>query len=352
MRYSEVIHDSKTRRYVARQPVNRKPFRRGFTIVELLTTIAIISVLIGLLLPAVQQAREAARRTQCQNQLRQIGLALHMYHDSVRVLPPAYPGGFQLHLDGKRWGWGTFLLPYLEQAPLYAELDPDHRELFHVVFDNHRRHLLQTVIPTYLCPSDPSEVIADRNHDFTGPTSIGGAVAFHLNHLGFRGATSNYVANFGSSWRPNYGIWSADELRGNGVMGCNTAVRFVDITDGTSQTFAVGERTYANHASVWCGVEEWDQCSSFGVPMVAGTAYFDLNQPASAYPYTCDGQGAAGFSSSHAGGANFLLCDGSVRFVSDSIESRNSDQIGKSKAPIGLFQRLANARDQLVVGEF
>jgi len=325
---------------------------RGFTLVELLVTIAIIAILMGLLLPAVQQSREAARRVQCQNHLKQVGLALHMYHDNVGALPPAYPGGFELHLDGKRWGWGTFLLPYLEQASLYRQLEPSHRGLFHIVFDDQRRELLQTPVATYLCPSDSSDPLADRNHDFTGPSSGALSKFFHLNHLGFRAATSNYVASFGSSWRPFYGIWSEDELKGNGVMGCNTALTFARIIDGTSQTFAVGERSFANHASVWCGVEDWSQCSSFGVPMVAGTAYFGLNQPASPYPYTCDGQGAAGFSSSHSGGANFLLCDGSVRFISENIDSRNADQLGKSNASIGLYQRLANAKDQLIVEGF
>ncbi len=325
---------------------------RGFTLVELLVTISIITILMGLVLPAVQQSREAARRAQCQNNLKQIGLALHMYHDSIGVLPPAYPGGFELHLDGKRWGWGTFLLPYIEESSLYGQLEPNRRGLFHIVFDEQRRGLLQTPVTTYLCPSDSSDPLADRNHDFTGPTDDPEGKFFHLNHLGFRAATSNYVASFGSAWRPHYGIWSEEELKGDGVMGCNTAINFARIIDGTSQTFAVGERSYANHASVWSGVEDWSQCTSFGVPMVAGTAYFGLNQPASAYPYTCDGQGAAGFSSSHSGGANFLLCDGSVRFISENIDSRNADQLGLRNRSIGLYQRLANARDQLTIGEF
>lgn len=326
--------------------------QRGFTLVELLVVIAIIGMLVALLLPAVQSAREASRRTQCKNHLKQLGLALHNYHDVIGVLPPAFPGGFELHLDGKRWGWGTFLLPYLDQAPLYQALNPGRQGLFHVVFDDQQRPLLQTSLAVYLCPSDPSEAVSDRNHDFSGPEEAPRWAGFHLNHLGFRAATSNYVCNFGAFWRPNYGIWTEAELRGNGIMGCNTACKLTDITDGTSHTFALGERTYVNTAAVWCGVEAWDQCTSFGVPMVSGSAYVKLNQPASYYPYTCDGEGAVGFSSSHRGGANFVMCDGSVRFVSDSIESRNADQRGRLMLPLGLYQRLAQSDDGLTVGEF
>ena len=328
--------------------------RKAFTLTELLVVIAIILVLLGLFLPAVQSVRESARRLQCQNNLKQVAIGLHNYHDSIRVLPPAYPGGFDPFLDDKRWGWAAFILPYVEQESLYKQIDPVRDGLFHVVFNPDKRSLLETPVSTYLCPSDDSGTRADINRDFSGPASADArksAAMFHLNHLGFRAAKSNYVCNFGAFWRPNYGIWSDMELRGDGVMGCNTRVRLTDISDGTSNTFAIGERSSRNHAAVWAGVEAWNQCTSQGVSMVSGTAYYALNSPASAYPYTCDGVGASGFSSSHPGGANFAMCDGAIRFVSSSIESRNRDRLGKS-LKIGLYQRLSSANDQLPVSEF
>jgi prepilin-type N-terminal cleavage/methylation domain-containing protein/prepilin-type processing-associated H-X9-DG protein len=331
-----------------------KKDRRAFTLTELLVVIAIILVLLGLFLPAIQSVRESARRLQCQNNLKQVAIGLHNYHDSIRVLPPAYPGGFDPFLDDKRWGWAAFILPFIEQQPLYNQMDPVQDGLFHVVFNPGKRSLLETPVSTYLCPSDDSGTRADINRDFSGPASADSrksASMFHLNHLGFRAAKSNYVCNFGAFWRPNYGIWSDMELRGDGVMGCNTKVRLTDISDGTSNTFAIGERSSRNHAAVWAGVEAWNQCTSQGVSMVSGTAYYALNSPASPYPYTCDGVGASGFSSMHPGGANFAMCDGAIRFVSSSIESRNRDRLGKS-LKIGLYQRLSSANDQLLVSEF
>ena len=273
--------------------------RQGFTLIELLVTIAVIAILIALLLPAVQMAREAARRTQCRNNLKQLGLALHNYHDTVGVLPPSHHGGFQAHMDSKRWGWETFLLPYIDQGNLYQQLNPNQNSLFEVVFNDDLHPLLQVSVQTYLCPSDPSQPIADPNRDFTGPTING--VAFHFNHVGFKAATSNYVANFGDFWKPFYHLWSETELKGNGAMGMNSARKLTDIRDGSSNTFAASERTYANYAAVWCGVEEWDQCTTLGISMVAGSAYYKLNSIATPYPYTCDGAGASGFGSQHSG---------------------------------------------------
>lgn len=341
-----------------RQPRVRLP--RGFTLIEMLVTISVIAILIALLLPAVQQAREAARRSQCVNNLKQIGLALHNYHDIHEAFPPGFTGGFELHKDDKRWGWGTFILPQLEQATLYNRLAPDEHSLFRTVFSNVRQKLLKTSVTTYLCPSDSTQPLANVNRDFTGPAlsqSTPTVTAFHINHVGVKGATSSYVGSFGDFWRPNYGIWNAQNLHGNGVFGCLTSTRIRDIVDGTSQTFAIGERSYENYGSTWVGVEAWNQCTTWGVSMVTGSAYYKMNDAPAPYPFTCDGRGASGFSSKHSGGANFLMCDGSARFVSETIDSQNIDQLGgllpiSGPKKIGVYQRLARIDDGEAIGEF
>src|SRR3954447_24995498 len=143
--------------------------RTGFTLIELLVVIAIIAILIALLLPAVQQAREAARRTQCRNNLKQMGLAMHNYHDVFNCFPPGYlgyPAAAGQDCSAVRntapfaqgWGWGTYLLPYLDQAPLYNSLNPGQKQ---AVCDNASGPALNAgnpvlqrqLLPVYVCPS-------------------------------------------------------------------------------------------------------------------------------------------------------------------------------------------------------
>ncbi|HEY2253284.1 MAG TPA: DUF1559 domain-containing protein, partial [Planctomycetaceae bacterium] len=137
--------------------------RRGFTLIELLVVIAIIAVLVGLLLPAVQQAREAARRAQCKNNLHQLGLALHNYHDMAGTLPPGWIGGATMP---NRWGWGTMILPQLDQGTLYnalagaqgMDINSNMAMGFSAVMTTlPQPGLLQTVLPVYRCPSDGGE---------------------------------------------------------------------------------------------------------------------------------------------------------------------------------------------------
>jgi len=331
---------------------DRTHVNAAFTVVELIVVIGCIGLLAGLLLPAIQNAREAARKVQCGNQLRQITLATLGYQQIYNVLPSGYHGGFEEHLDDKRWGWGVFIMPFMEQANLYNELSISDNSLFTSVYDPARQLLLQKNVSIYNCPSDANQELANRNRDFSGPTSNSSQFnssatfnALHLNHLGFRAAGSNYVANFGDFWNPYYALWTDDELRGTGIMGCQTSVRFIDITDGLANTLAFGERDHQRLAAVWSGVEAWNQCTAQGVSMVLAAAYKPINAKPTEYPYTCDGGGATGFASKHFSGANFSFCDGSIRFLSEDTESIIPPTRQRVPTEPGVLQRLARIND-------
>ena len=196
--------------------------RRGFTLIELLVVIAIIAILIALLLPAVQQSREAAQRTQCKNSLKQIGLALHNYHDVHLTFPPGYIARAVGRNDpaaaetGPSFAWGTMVLPFLDHGNLFNHFDFNE--------DGDDAHNLghgQVILSMFLCPTDPAPA------RFALPNGI-------------ELATSNYVGIYG------YGNVSMNPGNGTGVFYRNSAVRIRDITDGTSGTICVGERMHEN----------------------------------------------------------------------------------------------------------
>jgi prepilin-type N-terminal cleavage/methylation domain-containing protein/prepilin-type processing-associated H-X9-DG protein len=289
-----------------------KAYRRGFTLIELLVVIAIIAILIALLLPAVQQAREAARRTQCRNNLKQLGLALHNYHDAHSSFPFGW-GGTTPASGSPAYSAISQILPYFDQAPLYNTIDFQ-RPLTDPVNDAAR----MTEIPMLRCPSD---------FDNTQPQS-GGAV--------------NYMANKGND------IWWQQPDQ-NGVFVYRKCIRFRDITDGTTNTAAFAERvlTDGNNGRV---SPEADVFLSFADPATRDEAIqicdaVDINDLANQFPLFMgapwmNGQHtylhvnvpntrSCGFyptkatmppSSRHAGGVHTLLCDGSVRFVTENID--------------------------------
>ena len=196
--------------------------RSGFTLVELLVVIAIIGVLVALLLPAVQAAREAARRTQCVNHLKQIGIGLHNYHDTYRILPPAmtFPQG-ELAESSDLMGanWVISMLPYYEQQNLYEAFN-----LRQPISSAANRTARGTRVAALLCPSDPNNRTAFRGNS-TGE--------------GDNWARGNYAANGPNGRLDNRATWADPNLRG--VMGWNLSVRFAEVTDGLSQTLMVGE---------------------------------------------------------------------------------------------------------------
>jgi prepilin-type N-terminal cleavage/methylation domain-containing protein/prepilin-type processing-associated H-X9-DG protein len=290
---------SRTR--TGRQTANRNP-RFAFTLVEMLVVIAIIGILVALLLPAVQMAREAARRMRCQNNLKQIGIAMHNYHDAMKCFPPGY---ISVAIDEAEWGWPVFLFNYMERKPLERELDVNERRLHDVLLDPTAQFLLKTPVADFRCPSDRTESLLP--HHLRPFTNIGGT-------SGFEPATSNYIGVAG--------LWDrAGGLENNGVLYANSAVTIRDISDdGTSFTFAVGERDQRCGAGTWCGNRNPLGVSDLGAYYVQGRVSIKLNDPLDQGADSC----REGFSSPHSGGGNFLVCDGSVHFVNENIAFSNA----------------------------
>ena len=325
---------------------------RGFTLIELLVVIAIIAILVALLLPAVQSAREAARRVQCRNNLKQIGLALHNYHDIARQLPCGWIAQWTGDDDLGNWTWGAFLLPYMEQGPLYQNLRVTEeaslaqRMVSPAAADF---EVLRRPVPGFRCPSDSApEANEERlieGDDYSFDT---GNFFWHPPRPRRPVSTSSYVGvNSSGPLRRASGQAPASA---NGIFYANSNCRFVDILDGTSQTIAVGERawqyrgisgsTVTAAAGLVFGQREQREADSQGIADAHGSGQFLINDR-----NATSAQARQAFSSSHVAGANFLLCDGSVRFLSDSVDHRPS-----TSAPDSIFENLLARDDGNVVG--
>ncbi len=276
--------------------------RTAFTLIELLVVIAVIGILIGLLLPAVQKVREAAARIKCANNLHQIGLALHGYHDAVNGLPPGYAAS-AAYFDGATdtspgWGWAAFLLPYAEQGNLYQSIHFDQP-----VESAANAGAVQTMLPLFLCPSDQTPTSA-----FAVTDPFGAPVALM--------APSSYAACVGGDESDVFA------LTGLGVFYRNSQTHFTDITDGLSETILVGDKAWSNAEGVWAGAPSGAvlRRGPRNPNPGSGAAFY----PASALvlshshlnnPTTDTDGGLDDFSSNHVGGSNFLFADGSVHFI-------------------------------------
>ncbi|MDQ3332725.1 MAG: DUF1559 domain-containing protein, partial [Planctomycetota bacterium] len=305
-----------------RRSISRR--RRGFTLIELLVVIAIIAVLIALLLPAVQQAREAARRTQCKNNLAQIILAMQNYEMAFEVLPPgtvnsAGPIVNKASPDAYHVSWTVQILPYLEMSTIFNHFDFDEG-----VYAPRNLAPQQRGIPLYLCPSEATRPLANRRHP------------------------SSYAGCHSSQAVPI-------DVDQDGVLFLNSSVDYDDIPDGSAYTIAVGEKLQFDDVWGWAsGTRDTLRNTGLG-PNGGGLALFQA-----AEMYTAEGMydglsgeevtdeemqdeesddaqqeaekpvddkllAVGGFSSRHTGGAQFAMCDGSVRFIKENLQACPSD---------------------------
>lgn len=301
---------------VCKMPARGRRNEAGFTLIELLVVMFIIAVLLGLLLPAVQQVREAARRTQNRNNLRQIGIALHNYHNVHKMFPPGWSGrdanGNHDVNGSPGFGWAVYLLPYLEQENLFQRLD-----LSKPITDTANANNVQMHLALFRNPSDSGPEFWELTSEADG------SVLMKL-------PTANYVGNFGfTELEDCEGLSPGQQCKGNGMFYHNSKIAIRDVKDGTSHTFHVGERRTDSDKgwfSTWVGVVPGGKkafARVLGVvdhPPNAPTGHFD------------------DFSSQFsAKGVFFLFVDGHVRFVSENINEviyrRLSTPAGKEVVP-------------------
>ncbi|MCC6418817.1 MAG: DUF1559 domain-containing protein [Gemmataceae bacterium] len=302
--------------------------RSAFTLIELLVVIAIIAILIGLLLPAVQKVREAANRAQCQNNLKQLGLALHNYHDTRKSLPY----GYKIEVTGdyhRRDCWYQRILPYLEQQALYNLYEADRTEYIHQINNT----ISWTPVSTLVCPSDGEGPGKGGNG---GTTSFQGSYAVCAGNGALSGTTRTVISSIPG-----------------GYFGASTKYR-IDCPDGSSNTLLTSEGILRNGGGAW-----GELGSYWGGAVHGGYAFATFEAPNTTVPdrvYSCKSttypnapceNGNAGglpgrynFARSyHTGGVNVGLGDGSVRFVQDTVD-------------LITWQRLGDRADGQVIGEY
>jgi len=341
--------------------------RHAFTLIELLVVIAIIAILIALLVPAVQKVREAAARIQCTNNLKQIGLSAHNYESANKCLPPAYRGTSIGGAPGYYDLWGTFALltPYLEQSPVYNSIDLKLTMYHPTTFAIQAPIAVQTRVPVFLCPSDLMASVCSNAYGVTGELT-----------------STNYAFCLGSGTAKGRTNWLGSPWDADGAFYAQSKITMVGFSDGTSNTAGASERilgagpentTVAAKSAIDAqtmfvnpGMETTDANCASALKVnasqrrmytwVAGeprcTSYNHYYAPNDKVNPDCvanftgtdpllraSGHGLSTARSRHTGGVNVWMCDGSVRFISDSIN-------------LGAWRALATRSGGEVVGDF
>lgn len=292
--------------------------RSAFTLIELLVVIAIIAILVALLLPAVQQAREAARRSSCKNNLKQLGLAFHNYHDTHKLFPmgnryvgnPHPIGGTTSEIRSNSWGWPLFILPEVEAGPLYEAMN--------------------TNIPPYCPPGVPEQQTwgaANQDACSKAPSVFRCPSAQQIGEI--PGRYKDYAINQGTQIccpeRPGF---DRNNAQANGMGFCNSDLTFADVVDGTSNTFLIFEQThYTKQSEQLSNAFLYVPHNSLGY---AGTAV---------PPNQVNNQHGRVARSEHRGGLQVAMSDGGVRFISDNIN-------------MGTYRALSTRRGRETIGEF
>jgi len=333
--------------------------QRGFTLVELLVVIAIIGILIALLLPAVQAAREAARRSHCSNQLKQLGLALQNYHDTHRI----FPHGARFPYPAPNWR--IMVLPYIEQDPLYKQIDPNSQASLGGFMSAHdaastygygtgRNAVLKgLVVAGWNCPSNPNPPLVDPNGSLVSWFEVYDRAQV-VDYVGIAGAYPDPAGRTTvCSGKSQYGSYACE----NGVLCPNIWVRMGDVTDGTSNTLIVGEQggkvgskdIRASYHGAWAGFN----VSSRPSQIAEGVHFYGTATTTVRYPINsndtavcvsnsgCDQPWSMNtvLNSMHPGGAQTVFVDGSVHFLSSTIS-------------MDTYRRLAAKDDGQVVGDY
>ena len=337
----------------------RRGFASGFTLVELLVVIAIIGILIALLLPAVQAAREAARRSQCSNNLKQLGLALHNYHDSFKTLPMGWVEQTTVEDEGN-WGWPAYVWPYIEAGTISDTVRINQGvsladDLLPQTAGGNLE-VMQQPLSVFLCPSDaePPITTARRPRDSTGTAQDV--------------ARSNYVA-MNASWQGSLNSGQPSDAnvanRANGCFFRHSHVNFAGIKDGSSNTIFLGERAWRIadprfgeqncRASNICGMRyrtdltELRRGKTSGQMFVLAEGQAGINvfmNTAGATQNDNNGECNRGLASNHPGGVGVVLGDGSVRFISETIDFNDNRAINST------YEFLCGRNDGYTVGEF